>query len=133
MWAPPQSSFREMPIFVVWLYNMHVYSKISKFFHWAMMLALMVLLPVGFYVVDLPLSPDKLKLYSWHKWLGIAFLVMAGLRLTWKITMPEPKPLPGQAWQVLSASVVHAMMYFLMFIVPLSGWLMSSAKGFPTV
>jgi cytochrome b561 len=109
------------------------YSGISKFFHWIMMLALMVLIPVGFYMENLPLSPEKLKLYSWHKWMGITFLVMVGFRLAWKVLTPQPKPLPGPTWQHMAASVTHALMYALMVIIPLSGWIMSSAKGFPTV
>jgi cytochrome b561 len=37
------------------------------------------------------------------------------------------------AWQRLAAEATHVLLYLLMFAVPLSGWLMSSAKGFQTV
>jgi cytochrome b561 len=91
-------------------------------------------LPLGLYMIGLELSPWKLKLYSWHKWIGVTLFMLAVLRLLWRWRHPAP-PLPAgmQAWERHAAGVVHALLYLLLLAVPLSGWLMSSASGFQTV
>ncbi|MEO8408938.1 MAG: cytochrome b [Propionivibrio sp.] len=71
---------------------------------------------------------------SWHKWAGVSLFLLAGARLAWRIAH-RPPALPGhmprgEQW---IAYVAHALLYVLMFAVPLSGWLMSSAKGIQTV
>jgi cytochrome b561 len=79
------------------------------------------------------LSPDKLKLYAYHKWIGITVLLLFVPRILWRITHRPPAPLPMPAWQHKVAEGTHHLLYLLMVLVPLSGWLMSSAKGFQTV
>ena len=39
--------------------------------HWLMAAALFSMFALGLYMADLPLSPEKLKLYSWHKWAAV--------------------------------------------------------------
>jgi cytochrome b561 len=83
---------------------------------------------------ELPLSPQKLKLYSWHKWAGVTIFLCVLLRLLWRL-LHRPPELPAgmPAWQRKAAEATHVLLYLLMVAVPLSGWLMSSAKGFQTV
>jgi cytochrome b561 len=97
--------------------------------HWLIAALILTLLPLGLYMHGLPLSPGKLQLYAWHKWLGITVLVLAALRLAWRLAHRPPAP----AWQLRIAELTHRLLYVLMLAVPLSGWLMSSAKGFPVV
>ena len=101
--------------------------------HWIIALLIIVAWPLGAYMHDLPLSPDKLKLYSYHKWIGITVLLLFVPRILWRITHRPPAALPMPAWQHKIAEGTHHLLYLLMFLVPLSGWLMSSAKGFQTV
>ena len=83
---------------------------------------------------DLALSPLKLKLISYHKWLGVTVFLLAAARLAWRAThTPPPLPAAMPAWQRYAAHGLHHLLYVLMFAIPLSGWLMSSAKGFQTV
>ena len=110
------------------------YTSVAKSLHWLMALMIFGLLALGFYMSDLPLSPDKLQLYSWHKWAGVSVFVLVWLRLVWRITH-RPPALPGSMSPLmqLGAHAGHLMLYGLMIAIPLSGWLMSSAKGFQTV
>jgi cytochrome b561 len=110
------------------------YSTPAIVLHWLMALLIFAGFPLGLYMVDLPLSPDKLKLYSYHKWIGITVLMLAAIRLSWRLTHTPP-PLPDRvaAWQRHASAIVHGLLYLLMIAIPLSGWLMSSAKGFQTV
>ena len=102
--------------------------------HWLVALLIFVGFPLGVYMHELPLSPTKLQLYSYHKWIGITVLLLAGLRVAWRLTH-RPPPLPDSVvrWQRQASAVVHGLLYVLILAIPLSGWLMSSAKGFPVV
>ncbi len=110
------------------------YSTPAIVLHWLAALLIFVAFPLGVYMHELPLSPGKLKLYSYHKWIGITLLMLAALRVTWRLThTPPPLPADMAAWQRRASQAVHGLLYVLMIAIPLSGWLMSSAKGFPTV
>ena len=113
--------------------NTH-YTATAKSLHWLMALLLLGLLALGFYMHDLPLSPTKLKLYSWHKWAGVTAFVLVLGRLAWRLAHTPPAlPASLPRWQALVAHGTHRLLYLLMLAIPLSGWLMSSAKGFQTV
>lgn len=102
--------------------------------HWLVTFLILAAFPLGLYMSDLVLSPLKLKLISYHKWLGVTVFLLAAIRLAWRATHTTP-PLPAAmpAWQQRAAHGLHHLLYLLLFLVPLSGWLMSSAKGFQTV
>lgn len=109
------------------------YTKTAIALHWTIALLILVAFPLGVYMHELPLSPRKLQLYSYHKWIGISVLLFAAGRLLWRIGHRPPAPLPGPRWQVAAAHAVHHTLYLLIVAVPVSGWLMSSALGFPVV
>lgn len=113
--------------------NQH-YGVVARGFHWAMAALVLLALAVGEVMTDLPVSPRRLEIYSYHKWVGMTVLGLLLLRLLWRTTH-RPPALPGSIplWQQQVAHVTHWLLYLLMFVVPLSGWLMSSAKGFPVV
>ena len=102
--------------------------------HWVMALLILGNLGFGLYLVDLPLSPAKLRYFSWHKWVGVTVFALAAARLAWRLGHPPPPPPVGlPAWEARLVPVGHGFLYVLFFAVPLSGWLFSSAAGFQTV
>ena len=114
------------------------YHGFSIVLHWILALALLAIFAVGVYMADLPFSPQRLKLYNWHKWAGVTFLLLSALRLLWRVVTPPPDlpqtiamAMPG--WQMLAYRATHGLMYALFFAVPLIGWAYSSAAGFPIV
>lgn len=110
------------------------YSGPAIALHWAIALLIFAAFPLGLYMHELPLSPDRLRLYSYHKWIGITVLLLVSLRLVWRLThTPPPLPDGVAPWQRTASRIVHAVLYALVIAVPVSGWLMSSAKGFQTV
>ncbi len=106
--------------------------------HWLLALAILAMLGVGWYMTGLPFSPQRLKLYNWHKWAGMAVLVLSVLRLVWRL-MHRPPPLPSRVrsampqWQRSVHHGTQHLMYALFLAVPLLGWAYSSAAGFPIV
>lgn len=110
------------------------YTRTAISLHWLVALGLFGAFGLGLYMTDLPLSPYKLKLYSWHKWAGVSLFLLVLFRLGWRLGHPPP-PLPMSMPAILRviAHLTHALLYVLMIAIPLSGWLMSSAKGFQTV
>lgn len=110
------------------------YTKTAIFLHWLMAFGLITAFSLGIYMTELPFSPQKLKFYSWHKWIGVALFTLVIIRLAWRLTHPIPRlPATMSVWEQNAARSVHFLLYFLMLAIPLSGWLMSSAAGFPVV
>ncbi|MDD2729552.1 cytochrome b [Malikia sp.] len=114
------------------------YHGVAILLHWVLGAALIAVFALGAYMADLPFSPQRLKLYSWHKWAGVVILLLSMLRLVWRLTH-RPPALPARIeqamprWQAIAHHATHHGLYLLFFAVPLIGWAYSSAAGFPIV
>jgi cytochrome b561 len=114
------------------------YSTVAIVLHWLLGLSIFAMFAIGVYMSDLPFSPTRLKLYNYHKWAGITFLILSALRLLWRL-MHRPPALPQvieqamPSWQTKVYHATHYALYALFFAVPLIGWAYSSAAGFPVV
>jgi cytochrome b561 len=110
------------------------YTRTAMVLHATMALLMVAGFSVGLYMVGLPLSPLKLRLYSYHKWLGVTVAALLMPRIVWRQLHAPPRlPAGMAAWEQTAAHASHLLLYVLMAAVPLSGWLMSSAKGVTTV
>lgn len=108
------------------------YGSVAKAFHWAVAALVLGLLGVGLWMTDLPKDPFRLRVYGLHKSFGMLVLMLVLARLAWRFTNPVPRlpeGLPRLA--VWGARAGHFALYACMFAMPLSGWLMSSAAGYP--
>ena len=114
-----------------WRNTALTYGGVAKGFHWVIAVMVLGLLAAGIYMTSLDPSPEMFKLYALHKSAGITVLTLVVLRVLWRITNPHPESLPNHKnWEKILARLVHFMLYAALFIMPLSGWVMSSAKGF---
>jgi cytochrome b561 len=110
------------------------YNNTAMTLHWLVALLIFAAFPLGVYMHDLPLSPTKLQYYSYHKWVGISILLLVIARVVWRFThIPPPLPASTPRWEVVVSHITHLALYGLLIVIPLSGWLMSSAKGFQVV
>ncbi|MFT4045131.1 MAG: cytochrome b [Solimonas sp.] len=110
------------------------YSAPARFGHWLVALLIVAAYGVAWTMVGMKLSPAKLKLFNYHKWIGVTVFALAVLRVLWRLhRRPPPLPETMRAWERRTAEITHRLLYLLLFAIPLSGWLMSSAKGFQTV
>lgn len=107
--------------------------------HWGIAGGIVLMFGLGLYMTNLPLSPDKLRYYSWHKWGGVTIFLFTNLRLAWRLSWYRTwraaylSSTAAPQWEQTAAHWVHRVLYLLMLVIPVSGWLMSSAKGVPTV
>lgn len=116
------------------LFRQPRYTRPAIALHWLMAVLIVAAFALGTTMVDLNLSPLKLRLYAYHKWLGVTVVLLLVVRLAWRLGhRPPPLPASVPRWQQHLAGLTHGVLYLLMAVVPVSGWLMSSAKGFQTV
>jgi cytochrome b561 len=111
------------------------YDAIAIALHWLMAIVLIALVLLGLYMAGLPdvgFDTRKIFLILSHKQLGIVALTLAVLRLAWRVGHALPASVATlPEWQKVIARFVHLCLYGLMFALPVTGWLMSSAAGFP--
>ncbi len=111
------------------------YGLVAIVLHWVMAALILTLVTLGLYMVSLPdagFDKTKVTLIIFHKEYGILALALAALRLAWRVGNLLPalvEHLPD--WQKVAARFVHLSFYGLMFALPVTGWLMSSAAGIP--
>lgn len=99
--------------------------------HWLVAFLIIGLLALGLYMVTLPISLEKLRLYGWHKEYGLLVLFLALFRIIWRLCnqLPELESLP---WlEKIAARSMHWAFYLFMFAMPITGWLITSAAGLP--
>lgn len=102
----------------------------AKFFHWTIVLLILAQGALGLIMVDLPKSPRVIPYYTFHKSLGLTILTLAVLRLAWRafdVRPTEPAGMPR--WQAFAARSGHALLYGMLFLVPLSGWWFDSVSA----
>lgn len=110
------------------------YGLIAILLHWVVAVLIFAAFALGVVMVDIPgLTPTKLRYFSWHKWLGVTVLALAALRLLWRGWRGAPPAVVMPRWQQRASSAGHALLYLLMFVVPLSGYFYSLAAGVPVV
>lgn len=110
------------------------YHLLVRILHWLMAPLFLFMLGLGLYMTGMPLSPTKLQVYAWHKWLGVSLFILILLRIISRFCSKTPaQPAHMSLTMQWLAKCGHVALYLLMLAAPLSGWLMSSAKGFQTV
>jgi len=108
------------------------YSKLAKLFHWTVAGLILFQIPLAYYMIDLPLSPDKLESYALHKSIGITIFTLSAARLAWRWIHPPPSlPASLNSNQRRLARLTHWLLYLVVFAMPVTGWLSSSAANFP--
>jgi cytochrome b561 len=114
--------------------NAHGYTSTAKLLHWFIVVLLTAQFIVGWTMPHIGRNTPVTTLISLHFTFGIIALLLACVRLAWRATHKEPPPLDGvPPWQTLSARIVHALLYALLFAVPILGWINASWRGMPVV
>ena len=110
-----------------------VYTRTAIALHWLTLALIATGFTLGRWMVDLPIAPQTLRVYAYHKWIGITVFLVTLARLAWRFAHPVPPPAGMPAWQRRAAVASHASLYVLMLAIPVSGWMFSSASGVQVV
>jgi cytochrome b561 len=107
------------------------YGAVAQGFHWIIAGLIVTQFTLAWMADDLPLGMHKLALLARHKSFGMTVLMLAVLRLLWRL-FHRPPELPAGMSKVerILAKGTHILFYILLFAMPLTGWLMSSAKNY---
>jgi cytochrome b561 len=111
------------------------YGAIALLLHWSMALLVIGLAALGLYMVTLPdvgFNTRKVTLVLYHKEFGVLAFALLATRLSWRLTHVLPRLVENMPdWQKIAARFVHLCFYGLLFALPMTGYLMSSAAGIP--
>jgi cytochrome b561/polyisoprenoid-binding protein YceI len=107
------------------------YSLVSQGFHWLIAILIFAAIALGLGAEQMPNSPQKITVFILHKSIGITVLVLFFARLAWRVVSTPPKLLGLAPTEQRLASFGHWALYGLMLAVPLSGYLLNSAAGYP--
>ncbi|MFD4836361.1 cytochrome b [Achromobacter sp. NPDC058515] len=109
------------------------FSLLARLLHWSMAIAIVAMLFIGVGMVA-TVSERHQWLMQIHKPLGVALLALACIRLGTRLYKGAPDlPAGMPAWQRHAALASHVLLYALMFAMPLIGWAMVSAGGYPVL
>ncbi|AUT60435.1 MULTISPECIES: cytochrome b [Paraburkholderia] len=111
------------------------YTSTAIALHWLIALLIVCGFALGWVMTDIPgFTPTKLKYFSWHKWIGVTVFALVIIRILWRATHATP-PMPSHMpkWQRGIAHLTHFLLYVLMVVIPVSGYLYSSAANVPVV
>src|SRR5271170_403216 len=107
------------------------YSAVAQGFHWIIAALIVTQFTLAWMADDLPLGARKLGLLARHKSFGMTILMLAILRLLWRLTHRAPALPSGMTpLERVLARVTHTAFYVLLIAMPLTGWMMSSAKNY---
>lgn len=109
------------------------YGSVAKFLHWLIAVLVLVLLALGFIMGSFKNDAINDVLYMIHKSLGLSVLGLIIIRLLWRISNVRPSLSSLPLWEQKSALINHLVLYLLLIVMPISGWIMSVAAGYPPV
>jgi cytochrome b561 len=109
------------------------YTRTAVALHWTVAGLVFACLFLGWTMTEMAISPQRLKTYNYHKWIGVTVLALALVRVLWRFTHAPPALAPMPRWRLLVARAGHGLLYVLMFAVPAAGWIYSNASGYPVV
>ena len=107
------------------------YGLVARTLHWVVAVLIIALIPLGWYMIRLdyyhPWSHDALAL---HKGLGMVVLFLAAIMISWQIALHRTRiTVARKPWEELAAKITHILLYALMLVVPVTGYIVSTSAG----
>ncbi len=130
------------------------YTNVAIALHWLIGIAILFMFILGWFMTELPKESAKttsfdifnLGLITWevakeesprafyfnlHKSIGLTILMLIVLRMYWRFTHRPPAFLNSmKLWEKRLAKATHLSLYLLMFLIPLSGIIMSAGSKY---
>ncbi|MGE3147895.1 MAG: cytochrome b [Pseudorhodoplanes sp.] len=109
------------------------YSSAAKLLHWLIALCVLAILPVAWWMNNTTNQELGGQLYTVHKSLGMTILILMTLRIVYRLAAGAPAAYAGlNRLEKALSSAVHGLLYLLLFLMPLVGWVANSAYGMKT-
>ena len=108
-----------------------VYSPRARIAHWLTAVFVITVFFVGLTMMRVGQGALQDQLFDWHRSFGATVFAVAALRLLWRLWHPAPPLTDMPAWIRAGAWLSHRLLYVFMFVMPILGWLGSSAFGAP--
>jgi len=110
------------------------YTGTAKALHWLIVALLIAQFIFAWTMPHIGRNTPVTTLISLHFTFGVMILAVAIVRLIWRASHAEPAPEDGlPPWQVQSARIAHWLLYVLLFVIPILGWMNASWRGMPIV
>jgi len=110
------------------------YTGTAKILHWLILALLIAQFIVAWTMPHMRRDTQPDTLINLHFSFGVLVLLVAVVRMAWRATHGEPAPEDGlPPWQLQSARAVHWLLYGLLFVLPVLGWINASWRGFPVI
>ena len=104
----------------------------AKLLHWVVAALVFAQIALGWAAVSWRLSPTKLDLFVWHKSTGMLILVFMVVRVAWRSGNVTPSlPAEMRPLERLAAHVSHLLLYLVLLLMPVTGWIVNSAANIP--
>lgn len=98
------------------------YNNVAAAIHWLTAILVVAQIYVGVTFGDMPRGPARGEWFTWHKTLGVTILILAVIRLAWRLAhKPPPFPPELPRWERLAAVWNHRAFYVVLFGLPLTG------------
>lgn len=111
-----------------------VYGATAKWLHWLIVVLLVAQFVVAWTMPHMRRNTQPGTLINLHFSIGMVILLVAMVRLAWRLVRGEPEPAADlPSWQVQTARIVHWALYALLFVVPILGLINASWRGFPVI
>ena len=109
------------------------YNRVLIALHWLLALALIGQFGLGLWMEEIPKDPPGMRAYwfNLHKSIGLLIVLFVLWRMAWRLTHAVPALNNTPAWQAKVAKLNHGLMYVVMVMLPVSGFLGSSFSPYP--
>lgn len=110
------------------------YTGTAKTLHWLVVALLIVQFVVAWLMPDIKRDTKPDTLINLHLSFGVLILAAAILRLGFRLIQGEPEPVVGLLpWERRVSRTVYWLLYLLLFVLPILGWINASWRGFPVI
>lgn len=109
------------------------HGTVTRLFHWTMAVMILSTIPVGIAMTSEGFDSIGDPLYVFHKGMGVLIGAVLALRLAWKLVTPSAPPLPDSVppLQRRIAERTHVLLYLLLGVMVVTGYLRTVAGDFP--
>jgi cytochrome b561 len=111
-----------------WRNTAEKYGIVAQTLHWLIVIGLVA----SYFIAEAAEDKEIGSLIALHRSIGITILILAILRMLWRLVdRPPPWPATMGRCEHVIARATHLTFYALLFALPITGWLFSSAEGDP--